>query len=392
VAERLEQLPENLQPQAALADLYFAIALDLYPTGRYKEVLAAGERATQLARAARHERTPFIRSWIRGNPLSMMGRWAEARTVLEEALPVLEAMGDPWWLAHPIGNIARTYVHQGDLERGRAYWERALQLDEAAHDPAEVSWASCYLGDVFFITGDWIRARQQYERSASVARSAGAARYLGHVLLHLADLGTIEGKREEALRYVEEAMEVAEQVGDVPALRTAQRLLAERDLAEGHPERALARLQPLLDRLGGEEPHAFPPAVLAEACLFAGDLERASELVERRIRGFREQDHKRALALWLRVRGMVLGRQRRWEEADRVFAEAVSLAQAMPYPYAEGRARNERGHVLMERGEVEPAREQLQHALVIFHRLGAKQDIETTKQALNDWLGERGSP
>jgi tetratricopeptide (TPR) repeat protein len=116
VVERLEQLPEASRPQSALADLYHVIALDLYPTGRYTEVLAAGERAAQLARAAGDERSLAISGWARGNPLSMMGRWAEARRVLEETLPTFEAMGDTWWLAHPIGNIARTYVHQGDLE------------------------------------------------------------------------------------------------------------------------------------------------------------------------------------------------------------------------------------------------------------------------------------
>jgi len=382
VVERLELLPEARRPQSALADLYFRLAAQLYITGRYTEVLAAGERAAQLARAAGNERSLAISGWARGSPLSMMGQWGEARRVYEETLPTFKAMGDAWWLAQPIGNIARTYVHQGDLERGRQYWERAVELLEAAHDPAEVAWASCYLGDVSFIVGDWNHARQQYERAAGLARSADSARYLSHALLHLADLSAIQGKGEEALRYVDKAIRVAERVGDVPALRTAQRLLAERDLAEGHPEAALDRLQPLLDRLGGEEPHAFPPPVLAEAYLSAGNMDRAHAVVEQRVRRFKEQDHKRALAVWLRVQSMVLGQQRRWEEADGVLAKAVSLAQAMPYPYAEARARYEHGRMLTERAEVQPAREQLEQALVIFQRLGAKNDVEKTEQML----------
>jgi tetratricopeptide (TPR) repeat protein len=75
---------------------------------------------------------------------------------------------------------------------------------------------------------------------------------------------------------------------------------------------------------------------------------------------------------------------RRWVQVDTVFEEAVSLARSMPYPYAEARALFEWGKALDEKGEPEKARERLQDALAIFHRLGAKPYIELTEQALND--------
>jgi DNA-binding SARP family transcriptional activator/tetratricopeptide (TPR) repeat protein len=389
VVERLERLPERSRPQLALAELYVVMGLDLLPTGRYTGVVAASERAAQLIGAAGDENTLPTSALPRahaltmlGRALTMMGRWAEARTVLEETLPTFEAIGNHWRLAHPLGNIARTYVHQGDLARGRRYWERALELDESAHDPSEVAWASCYLGDVSLIEGDWLSARQQYERAAGLARSVGSARYLSHALLHLADLCALQGNGDETIRYVEEASTLATQVDDVPALRTAQRLLAERDLAAGQPEAARARLHPLLDALGGQEPHAFPPPVLAEAYVAIGDTDRASELVEQRVRRFRDQDHKRALALWLRVQGMALVQQRRWDKADRVFTEGTSLAHAMPYPYAEGRVLQEYGRMLAIRREPEQGRILLLEALALFQRLGARLDVQRTKQAL----------
>jgi tetratricopeptide (TPR) repeat protein/transcriptional regulator with XRE-family HTH domain len=389
VVERLERLPETSRPQLALAELYVVMGLDLFPTGRYTEVVVASERAAKLVGAANDVRSRAASGLAKahaltmmGRALTMMGRWAEARRVLEETLPTFEAMGNPWRLAHPIGNIARTYVHQGDLARGRRYWERALELDEAANDPSEVAWASCYLGDVSFIAGEWIDAHQQFERAAGLARSAGSARYLSHALLHLADLCATQGREEEAWRYVEEAIPVAERVGDVPAARTAQRLLAERDLAEGHPEAALTRLEPLVDWLSGEEPHAFPPPILAEAYLLAGDIDRAHELVEQRVEQFIEQEHQRALALWLRVQGMVRTRQHRWQEAERIFVEAASLAHDMPYPYAEGRILREDGLLRLRGGETERARERLTQAQAIFRRLGARQDVEQTEQTL----------
>jgi hypothetical protein len=90
------------------------------------------------------------------------------------------------------------------------------------------------------------------------------------------------------------------------------------------------------------------------------------------------------LTLWLRVQGMVLGQQRRWEEASPAFAEAIALARAMPYPCAEGCIRHEEGLLHLQRGEPGPARERLVEALAIFRRLGAHRDAERAAQAMAD--------
>jgi uncharacterized protein HemY len=46
---------------------------------------------------------------------------------------------------------------------------------------------------------------------------------------------------------------------------------------------------------------------------------------------------KLALVELPRMLGMMLTRQRRWDEAERAFEEAVSVARSVSYPYAEAR-------------------------------------------------------
>lgn len=84
----------------------------------------------------------------------------------------------------------------------------------------------------------------------------------------------------------------------------------------------------------------------------------------------------------LRVQGMILARQVRWDEAKHAVEEAISLARVMPYPYAEGRALYEYGLMYGQHGEPEQARERLEQALAIFGRLGAKKDVERAEQAV----------
>jgi hypothetical protein len=79
---------------------------------------------------------------------------------------------------------------------------------------------------------------------------------------------------------------------------------------------------------------------------------------------------------------MVLAQCDAWKDADAAFGDAVSLAHAMPYPYAEARARERWGMVCRERRKPEQARKNLEEALGIFRRLGARKDVERAEQAL----------
>jgi Tfp pilus assembly protein PilF len=79
---------------------------------------------------------------------------------------------------------------------------------------------------------------------------------------------------------------------------------------------------------------------------------------------------------------MLLAEQGKWEEAERTFEEAVSLARAMPYPYAQARALNQHGMTHVQKGEPQQARSRMEEALALFQRLGAGKDVERTEQAL----------
>jgi tetratricopeptide (TPR) repeat protein len=161
-------------------------------------------------------------------------------------------------------------------------------------------------------------------------------------------------------------------------------LLAELDLLRGDPAAAVLRLEPLLDRPGLREHNVtvlLP--TLAWASLESGDVTRAQQLATEAIERMRAEENVRDLPNALRVHGMVLARQGRWEEAERELGEAVSLAHAMPYPYAEAYALAEWGRISGERGELEKARRQVAEALAIFQELGAAKQVDRAGQILS---------
>jgi tetratricopeptide (TPR) repeat protein len=335
----------------------------------------------ELGHALSDARVMAHAAWMRGYGLCVVGAPWEARRSLEEALPFFESTDDKWWVAEITGHIGRTYLHEGEVDRARAYLQKTLELREAVADQAEVAWASCYMGDVAFVAGEWAEARRYYEQTASLAQRI-VPRYHCHALLHLGELSLLEGETEQATRVIEQGLTVGEQCSEVAAIRKAQGLLAEQDLAANDPERAFSRLQPLLAGLGTELPHAFPPPVLAEVYVAMGDEVRADKLVTEHIDRFRRQRRHRSLTHWLRVQGGVRAQQGRWEDAQQAYAEAATLAHAIHYPQAEGAALYDSGVLHGHRGQVRQTRERLEEALAIFRLLPAKPHVKRIEDAL----------
>jgi tetratricopeptide (TPR) repeat protein len=324
----------------------------------------------------------------RGLALLFLGRMEDAQRVLEEAIPRAEAVGDLDILRQVLTSVANVYGTRGELEQGRRYAERALEVAERRGDAAQVVFAAVNLAAVgYFVAGDWAQARTHLERALGLARQIGAPRVVAPALVQLGWLCLAEGAWDEATKYLEEGCAMADRSPGFGLLAQAHAMLAQREILEGRPDAACARLAPLLagagqDLWGG----ADVQRTLAWAHLEMGHVTVADEMVGQAVARVRSQGHRLALvdALW--VQALVATRQGRWEDAQRSLEEGLSLARSMPYPYAEGRLLHVYGLMYLQRGEPEPAREQLEAALAIFRRLGARKDAERVEQAITDVL------
>jgi ATP/maltotriose-dependent transcriptional regulator MalT len=197
-------------------------------------------------------------------------------------------------------------------------------------------------------------------------------------LVHLAELHLAAGDWAAASPYLEEAIQRA-----VKARPEIQRLLVERDLLEGQAAAALARLTPLCAGVErGEQPHPKLAALRAWAHVELGEMGQAAAIVAPAITHARVEGDRLTLVDALRVQAMVAMRQRHWAEAASALEEALALARGMPYPYAEARLLHVYGEMHVAKGESAQAREQLEAALAIFRRLGARKAVERVEQAL----------
>src|SRR5262249_52654403 len=177
-----------------------------------------------------------------------------------------------------------------------------------------------------YYNGDWTQARASLERATATTRGFEPPLYLGVLCL-------VEGQSEMAAAYMAESLAMAERQHDMLMLRPTHRILAERDLLTGCAEAACARLEPLLDRPGMQEPQTqYVLPQLAWAYLELGDEQRAEAVAaESRARAVADRHHL-FLVDALCVQAMVRIRQARWQEAVEALEESLALCRAMPYP------------------------------------------------------------
>lgn len=369
--ERLQPLLAALQrgpPSAGLASLWNSVADLFWGVGSYSEQLVAAERAIEVARSAGDEEQLARGRSERRVALQYLGRDVDV------------SEGEPDSDASRAGALD-LMVGRFDLRRHRAGLERVVEGAREKGLVLQISFSQTLLGYVVFVLGDWALARRYWEDALELVRSLGTTVMASGPRMDLGWLSLHEGRWEEASRWLHEALDMA--TGDLFATRVIQGRLAFLNVLQGRPEAAIERLTPLLDRPGFEEPQvtSLLPQ-LAWAHLELGEEGRAENIVSDAVRRASASRDRLDLVHALHIRGKLLVRQERWDEAERVLEQTVSMARDIPYPYMEASALHDLGAMHARQGEREAARTHLEAALAIFGRLGAGKDVERSRHIL----------
>ncbi|WIG59112.1 MAG: hypothetical protein OJF49_001859 [Ktedonobacterales bacterium] len=368
-----------------LATLYDALAQLFHIGGHYGEQLAATERACALAHAERDNRLRAQVETRRGNALRMLGRMDAAARVLEEAILLAEAAGDPRQLSYALENVSVVYLFRGEFARNNRNVERALELAERVGDPINVALMMLRRAMNRYLLGEWSGARGDFERAEAIMRQVDASWVSAYTALGLGQQYLATGEHERGVQHLHEAVARAEGSGDLQALRWAQSALAEDELLAGRPEAARARLTPLRggqDEQAGMVTYLLP--YLAWAELELGEEDAAGEIVAECVARATSEHIRLALVDALRVRALLAMRAGREAEAATTLEEALTLARAMPYPYAEAKLLYTYGLLAVQQGMADAARERFDAARTLLGRLGERLYMEQVARAAGE--------
>lgn len=371
-------------PSPSLAALYAAMAHLYFVNGCYEQTLAAAENATMVARAVGDDGILPEVQMRRATALINVGHVEEALDILERVIAMAEAAGNLAVLSHGLMVVGGfKYQYRGVFDTATRYMERALIVARRLGNPAQIAFGTAGHAFLAFLAGDWSRARLELNHALALGREIGAYWRGMYPLIYLGYLDLAEGMWSAAVEHLEEGIVQAQRCGELQAVRFGQTALAEHDVLAGHPDAAYARLIPLLEGGTAEEWYVTVMLpVLAWALLDLGRVDEAATVATQAIRRADAVTNRLTRLDVLRVHALIMMRKEWWADAARTLDEALSLAHEVGDPYRHARLLHVCGEMHVRKGESAPARRQLESALAIFQRLGARKDTERTEQAI----------
>lgn len=192
-----------------------------------------------------------------------------------------------------------------------------------------------------------------------------------------------QGEWDKAREYLEEAIATHQDRNNLAAVSACSFTLGSLNLEEGNFPKAEELLLKSLEicRKGGNvlfELWVLP--VLAELYMKMGQPDKAAEYVDKGFELMKPDQNWYGLpAPIFMARGMLATAQKDWRTATNSFGKAIEINRQYQLPWDEARTLYERGLMYLTRGgqgDRDKAHEDLDEALAIFQKVGAKKDVE----------------
>jgi tetratricopeptide (TPR) repeat protein len=224
-----------------IAPLGFALCSAYNAAGRYKELIEKMPEVIHLIEKTGRKTdlfgqplNPYSHIGAQcGVVLSNLGRFDEAKAMLENALGNAIQVGDSAILGLAHGQYGGFFSRKGDWKSAKEHLEKALTLSQEAKYAFGIALYLCMLGQVHSYLGDHETGRRLAEEGLQIFRDSGMKFHLsgmhnimGNIHLELGDLEKAGTSLEEALRL---SRKNSEKVYEGSALVGLGRVLGKRE-------------------------------------------------------------------------------------------------------------------------------------------------------------------
>jgi DNA-binding CsgD family transcriptional regulator len=433
----LRQADEGSPERAAL---HRALGMAHFWCGRHaeaKEQLDAGLAAAERCQ----DRAAEIRLRVtKAHCLQELGRGNEAMETLAPALPLAERLGEPGLLARVHRALALLHLWVGPPDRTRDHAEHAIalarqigdtsiefwarwglavlegmrgdtvgmaaavdqvnELANSARSPVLRLWTADMSIELAYFRGEWDRGISIGTNAIALARSLNQRTLLPRLLVWISQIHLHRGQLDEAKRLLDEAIEIAglddpnstvdvHQVvpvyigqayylvglGDYyEAIEVANKGL---EIAEGtgYTLWAMHRLLP----------------ILAEAYLWAGEIDEAERIGERIREHSNRLDHKLGHAWADACEALVMWKRGDPKGAISLMGRAAEALDEIPMLWDSARIRRQMAGRMAEVGDTEATAAELKRVHDIFVKLGANLELEKARLQFRE-IGQRPPP
>ncbi|MBP2401393.1 tetratricopeptide repeat protein [Streptomyces syringium] len=265
--------------------------------------------------------------------------------VLEQALEQrrrAELSGSALESAHAGLAVAEASRRLGRVEEAEQAWKASYRAARQAEDEGAMAWAVWSGGTLARQRGDLALARRWLAAAAELAERGGDIVARGYSLAGLAETGRIQGDYAAVGELHEKLLAEARRRGEARHTVWALEGIAQMHRNTGSYDTALALFEEaaeIAQKADDARGRAWALRGIADVLSVRGDTERALELLSEAEGTCREMRLAGALAYNHKMRGNVLFRAARYEEAHACYSGALEEFRAMGEPRGEALSR-----------------------------------------------------
>ncbi|MFY9663421.1 MAG: tetratricopeptide repeat protein [Candidatus Cybelea sp.] len=217
-----EKIPANVLARLDYTEASIAAAL-----GREEVELSSSRNAVARYRVLGESLGIALAQSREAQALLAFGRVAEAKTVLNEAIPLARSVGNRWLVAWLLRSFGLACAYSGDLTAARSHLAEALPIYEALGAKLDIAWTMFDLTWIDFHAGDTELALRHATDVLAAFRAITSTRGIATVLNSMAVFHLSWGRYGEAAKVAREALDVArEHHLDAFAAHALQHLVA----------------------------------------------------------------------------------------------------------------------------------------------------------------------
>lgn len=403
-----------------IAELSRKIGQILVERGDYEQAMQQFQLGLQYLEGLEHHEVARIYNEI-GRVYWHQGKPKEAQEWTEKAFRLAEKLLDPEELARLLYFAGIRYFRQGENQLAEEHWLRSLEICQNVGDlPTQaklyqnLGWQSRIkgqysktleylekgrdiasecgdistlsvihetLGETYYALGEWDKAVEALQESLNLTEQAGLRKATSRVFSALGDIYLRQGKLAEADECYQRSLAAITSAGSSQSLFVVNLGLGlinmERkkyDQAQKYLENAWAITS---EGVGFTSRMALAKAHLGELFVRTGELDKAEEACQIALDLATRAEARPQLAYTTMVMGMIASSREAWDEARKLYEEALHTFEELGDKYLLGRACFEMGAMCrMSEQSPEESETWLARAREIFSALGAQADLK----------------
>ena len=339
----------------------------LAATGRVEAALALHQRAVELATSPLEAALALTRI---GALQAHQSRHALALDALRDALARGGEGLAPLDRAAVLATLARSGVLSGAVDDAARWAEAGFAL--AGADQGLRGRLGYAQGLVRWYRGDLAGATSAFDAALTATRAVGDRVEEAAIVTGLGLVAHRKGDLDQALSHYRDALKLGEQAGD-----EARVLSSLQNLGVVFHERGewIAALDTYREALGLAEALDQTGRVvqisgnLGNLWRYLGELDAAREVLQVGLERARSESNRYMEGLLLNLLGDVASDAEAWDQAERLWGDAIRVTEEASCAAEEAEARLNLGRLHLERRSFETARKALEQALEVAERI-----------------------